>query len=289
VATAYFTTGSQSMRFRRRSIPAGSVARRRNTSTGDLHRRRPLRQCIGIDDASAALYLETMGLSPTQAAQVFAELFGEIFLRFHRRGPKRSRWTPQGWAVLQHLEMAGPLTVTEAAKHMDRAQSVMSEIIDGLERKGLLARMRDARDRRRTLVWLTDEGRAAMANERQVLCPERLETAFANLPANVRDHLLVALQALVDASRDPPVRNRTPPRRKSWAKSNVKAARCPSKAASTASTAPTSMETCSPSKSASSAWCNGRLGRSPTSRLKRPSDRPWPTWARCPPGATIRK
>jgi len=140
-----------------------------------------------------------MKVSPKQAGQTFAELFGAVFLRFHRRGPKRSAWTPQGWAVLQHLEVTGPLTVTEAARHMERSQSVMSEIVDGLERKGLLARVRDARDRRRTLVWLTDEGRAAMATERQILCAERLERAFAQLDDNLRVDLLRALQALVDA------------------------------------------------------------------------------------------
>jgi DNA-binding MarR family transcriptional regulator len=141
-----------------------------------------------------------MGPSPQQAAATFAELFGAAFLRFHRRGPKRSRWTPQGWAVLQHLEMAGPLTVTEAARHMDRAQSVMSDIIDGLEAKGLLARMRDARDRRRTLVWLTDEGRAAMAHEREVLSSEHLQHAFARLDVEQRARLLQDLRALVESA-----------------------------------------------------------------------------------------
>jgi DNA-binding MarR family transcriptional regulator len=141
-----------------------------------------------------------MKVSPKHAAQRFADLFGQVFLRFHRRGPKRSRWTPQGWAVLQHLEIAGPLTVGEAAKHMDRAQSVMSEIVDGLERKGLLARMRDTRDRRRTLVWLTDEGRSAMAQEREVLCGDALERALAALDESARANLLQSLEALVTVS-----------------------------------------------------------------------------------------
>ena len=140
-----------------------------------------------------------MKVSPKQAGQAFAGLFGAVFLRFHRRGPKRSQWTPQSWAVLQHLEMTGPLTVTEAARHMERSQSVMSEIVDGLARKGQLARVRDARDRRRTLVWLTEEGRAAMATQRQVLCAERLEQAFAQMDDGLRVDLLRALEALVDA------------------------------------------------------------------------------------------
>jgi DNA-binding MarR family transcriptional regulator len=143
-----------------------------------------------------------MKVTPKQAGQTFAELFGAVFLRFHRRGPKRSLWTPQSWAVLQHLEMTGPLTVTEAARHMERSQSVMSEIVDGLVRKGLLARVRDTRDRRRTLVWLTEAGRSAMVTERQVLCPERLEHAFAQLDDDRRVDLLQALEALVNASME---------------------------------------------------------------------------------------
>jgi DNA-binding MarR family transcriptional regulator len=155
-----------------------------------------------------------MALSPRQTGERFAELFGEVFLRFHRRVGKRSRWTPQGWAVLQHFELAGPLTVGEAARHMDRAQSVMSEMVDGLERKGLLARMRDARDRRKTLVWLTDAGRAAMATQRQVLCLDRLEAACARLPDHERQALVDALGALLDANRSA-TEPKTPSRRSS--------------------------------------------------------------------------
>jgi DNA-binding MarR family transcriptional regulator len=148
-------------------------------------------------------YWVGMTLTPREAGQAFSELFGTVFLRFHRRGPKRSQWTPQGWAVLQHLQMAGPLTVTEAARHMDRAQSVMSGIIDGLERKGLLARVRDARDRRRTLVWLTDEGQAAMAAERQVLCPDRLARAFAKLDDRRRGEIVAGLRSLLEMHDEP--------------------------------------------------------------------------------------
>jgi len=62
--------------------------------------------------------------------------------------------------------------------------------------------MRDARDRRRTLVWLTDEGRAAMATERQVLCGERLGRAFGKLGGDVAANLLCSLRMLVEAAGD---------------------------------------------------------------------------------------
>jgi DNA-binding MarR family transcriptional regulator len=144
--------------------------------------------------------------SPSQAARAFADLFTTVFQVFHRRGPKRSLLTPQGWAVLQHLAMSGPLTVTEAARHMGRAQSVMSEMIDHLQSKGLLARMRDARDGRRVLVWLTDAGRSQLASEREVLSVEHLERAFAEIPAQDREQLLRSLQMLLESSATKPKR-----------------------------------------------------------------------------------
>ena len=80
------------------------------------------------------------------------------------------------------------------ATHFDRAQSVVSEIVDGLEDKGLLARMRDSRDRRRTLVWLTDEAHEALRQQRQVLDRPRVERAMARL--------VEAMRALVAAAEE---------------------------------------------------------------------------------------
>jgi hypothetical protein len=51
-------------------------------------------------------------------ASRFGDLFPRVYLLFHARKAKGAvSLTPQMWAVLQHLSMAGPLTVTECAKH----------------------------------------------------------------------------------------------------------------------------------------------------------------------------
>lgn len=95
-----------------------------------------------------------------QVSEEFAALFRAIYLTFHRRDGPRSNLTGASRAVLQHLAMTGPVTIGEAAEHLGRAQSVVSETVSQLEGHGLLEREVDVRDRRRTLVWLTDdEGR----------------------------------------------------------------------------------------------------------------------------------
>jgi hypothetical protein len=62
-------------------------------------------------------------------AERFAEFFHAVYLTFHRRDRPRSELPGASRAVLEHLALAGPLTIGEAAAHMHRAQSVISEIV----------------------------------------------------------------------------------------------------------------------------------------------------------------
>jgi DNA-binding MarR family transcriptional regulator len=158
-------------------------------------------RCIGIDDGSDAPYSKDMD----HAAAAFCDLFPAVYLHFCRRhddeGLRLTRLTPQQDAVLHHLAMSGPLTVGEMSRHFARAQSVVSEIVDGLEKKALLERMRDARDRRRTLVWLTDEAREVLTRRRQVLDPSRVARAMRALCEPQRKTLVESLRALVHAAQ----------------------------------------------------------------------------------------
>ena len=67
---------------------------------------------------------------------------------------RAAAWTGASRAVLAHLAHTGCSRSGRPPWHLDRAQSVVSEIVDGLERQGLLMGDRDPADRRRTLVWL---------------------------------------------------------------------------------------------------------------------------------------
>ncbi|MHC4512089.1 MAG: MarR family winged helix-turn-helix transcriptional regulator [Planctomycetota bacterium] len=135
------------------------------------------------------------------AADRFAALFPDVYRRFHRRVHHAEyQLTSESLAIVQHLADSGPLTVTEAARHMDRSQAAMSELFARLVSRGLLARMPDERDRRRVLVWLTEAGREALASARSVLSPDLLAPAFERVAPADRASLIENMQALVEGS-----------------------------------------------------------------------------------------
>ncbi|MHB1473823.1 MAG: MarR family winged helix-turn-helix transcriptional regulator [Dermatophilaceae bacterium] len=105
--------------------------------------------------------------------------------------------------------MAGPLTVGEATAHLSRAQSVVSEIVDRLEARGLLERETDPADRRRTLVWLTKSGHEILRHDRDVLSTEHLVRAVSTMPARQVDAILTGLGVLVGHAQ--PTSNTTHP------------------------------------------------------------------------------
>jgi DNA-binding MarR family transcriptional regulator len=108
--------------------------------------------------------------------------------------------------VLEHLALAGPLTIGETAVHMSRAQSVISEIVTHLERDGLLERENDPGDRRRTLIWLTPSGQEALRRDREVLDVGTLARAMARLPSGHTEALNAAMRALIECAQSDGVR-----------------------------------------------------------------------------------
>jgi DNA-binding MarR family transcriptional regulator len=134
-------------------------------------------------------------------AEELGRLFPAIYLRLHARLPKRGHRPPAAaLAVLQHLAMAGPLTIGEAARHFDRAQSVVSELVDRLSDEGLVDRIRDERDRRRVLVWMTKAGQELLERDREVLSLELCRAAMHEMKPAARRALLDGMRALIAAA-----------------------------------------------------------------------------------------
>lgn len=70
--------------------------------------------------------------------------------------------TPLALGLLHFLRQ-GEKTLAEVSRHMPAPPSTLVPVVDALEQRGLLRRGRDPRDRRRTPLTLTAQGRAALA------------------------------------------------------------------------------------------------------------------------------
>jgi len=141
-------------------------------------------------------------LSAEQAAQRITRLFPEVYRRYHWAQRVRGADLPvtrRAVEVLQHLSASGPLTVGEQAEHLGLRRNSVSELLSRLEAKGLVARIRDERDERRVLVWLTDVGRDVVSRVGQVLAPDLLAVTMATLSPAERDIVVRGFELLAAA------------------------------------------------------------------------------------------
>ena len=132
------------------------------------------------------------------AERDFCDLFHEVFMRFHRRRKNDEvELSAESAAILEHMDRAGPLTVTEAARHFQRSQSSVSEIVSRLERRGWIERFPDERDRRRHLVWMTPSGVDRLREARRILDENLVAVALRELGETNTETLVSTLRMLV--------------------------------------------------------------------------------------------
>ncbi len=106
--------------------------------------------------------------------------------------------------MLQHLSASGPLTVGEQAEHLGLRRNSVSELLQRLEAKGLVARIRDERDERRVLVWLTESGRDVVSRIGQVLAPDLIAQTMAALSPEDRAIVVRGIELLVSVDLSNP-------------------------------------------------------------------------------------
>lgn len=144
--------------------------------------------------------------TPDEAASAIARLFPVVYRRYHSArsvaGGGGLPLTRRGLEVLIHLATAGPLTIGEQAAHLGLRRNTTSELVARLEAKGLVARIRDERDERRVLVWLTDLGRDVVARVGQVLAPDLLAQVMTSLDPEDRAAVVRGFELL--ALAEPP-------------------------------------------------------------------------------------
>jgi DNA-binding MarR family transcriptional regulator len=131
-------------------------------------------------------------------ADRFAQAHQDVYLHAVRRvRDKREQLTRETAAFLLHLAEAGPMTLTELSRHLDRAPSTLSEMVDHLAAKDLIRREPDPGDGRRALIWLTAHGRETQAREMYALDRDHLRRAADQLPPDRRALLAELLGELI--------------------------------------------------------------------------------------------
>ncbi len=97
--------------------------------------------------------------------RILATVSAEIEREMGPNGLTNAQWIP-----LFKLYIGSASTVAELARGCDLDAGAMTRLLDRLETKGLLKRVRSSEDRRVVNLELTDEGRAAAQEIPGVLC-----------------------------------------------------------------------------------------------------------------------
>jgi DNA-binding MarR family transcriptional regulator len=103
-------------------------------------------------------------------------------------------------ATLSSLDRQGPQRITTLATAEGVSQPSMTQLIQRLEQRGLVARGSDPADGRVALVTVTDQGRAALAARRK-RSAERIVGLLADLPEPDVLALADALAAVLPGMR----------------------------------------------------------------------------------------
>jgi DNA-binding MarR family transcriptional regulator len=154
------------------------------------------------DDTS----IEAADLTAEQAAKRVARLLPEVYRRYHWANRVQGGDLPvtrRALEVLQHLSASGPLTVGEQAVHLGLRRNSVTELLQRLECKGLVARIRDERDERRVLVWLTEAGRNVVSRIGQVAAPDLIAQTMADLSPENRLLAVRGLELLASHEVEP--------------------------------------------------------------------------------------
>jgi MarR family transcriptional regulator, organic hydroperoxide resistance regulator len=134
---------------------------------------------------------------------IVLEAYPRIYFACHRRhvydAEQRRLVSVHQASILDHLDAIESTVLSDLAKHMGVTASTISLAIDRLERGGYVVRERDASDRRRVRIRLTDAGvRVRRANS--VLDPALVADMLEQLTAGERREALHGLRLLARAA-----------------------------------------------------------------------------------------
>ncbi len=119
----------------------------------------------------------------------------------HSRALVESHGLTGPQALILKALQNGSLSAGELAARVNLSQGTVTDILNRLEQRKLIKRIRDTKDRRRVLVQVTDDGHVLL-NQSPPLLQERFAERFNNLQDWEQTLLLASLQriaAMMDA------------------------------------------------------------------------------------------
>ena len=135
------------------------------------------------------------------------QVYTALLLKFYNNSLE-GRLRARGLAIsaLQHsiLRMLEheTLTISEISKRLGLEPSTVLRSLDALERKGLALRGRDARDRRRNPLHVTDEGRRFLAEVPVIAADDPAMLALRHIGPEAGGHLRDLLKEFILQSPD---------------------------------------------------------------------------------------
>jgi DNA-binding MarR family transcriptional regulator len=100
------------------------------------------------------------------------------------------------WLLLRQLQRNGSCTIGELAEHLDVRSSTMSQMVDRLEKNGIVYRASNQKDARVKTVALSEKGKKII-QEREMLWVDSLAQPFQNFSTEEKETLLNLMDKLV--------------------------------------------------------------------------------------------
>jgi DNA-binding MarR family transcriptional regulator len=110
---------------------------------------------------------------------------------------KTSGLTSPQLLIMQEIAKTSGINSGQVAKNINLSAATVTNILDRLEKKDLVSRVRDTKDKRRVGLYLTENGEAILLNAPQPL-QEHFIKKFENLAEWEQSQLLSSIERLVD-------------------------------------------------------------------------------------------
>jgi DNA-binding MarR family transcriptional regulator len=108
---------------------------------------------------------------------------------------KTSGITSPQLLIMLELDKTAGVNSSQVAKNVNLSPATVTNILDRLENKNLISRVRDTQDKRKVGLFLTDDGKALLLNAPQPL-QEHFIAKFSNLAQWEQSQLLSSMERL---------------------------------------------------------------------------------------------